>query len=153
MTGYHKHHRKMRSQGGSGEWGNMIEIPVEVHELVHANPEVAYRNGLLVKSTDNPHMIRPNVSGFCADLGVEFTATAKPKKKNAEKGSQERRQRRTISIKVPADRENGGEVWDEILTLVKAKLVEMGLYSEDDKIPNYEALIAALYHWAVMSDA
>ena len=49
--------------------------------------------------------------------------------------------------KVPADTENGGEVWDEILALVKAKLVEIGLYSEDDKIPAYESLIAALHDW------
>ena len=53
----------------------------------------------------------------------------------------------TICLKVPSDTENGGEVWDEILSLVKAKLVEMGLYSEGDKIPAYESLIAALYDW------
>ena len=75
----------------------------------------------------------------------------KPKRKRF--AGDERRQRRTISIKVPNDRENGGEVWDEILELVKAKLVRLGLYSEDDQIPNYEALVAALYDWAVMSDA
>lgn len=63
-----------------------------------------------------------------------------------------RRTRKTISIKVPADRENGGEVWDEILALVKAKLVRMGLYSPDDQIPNYEALVAALYDWATTVD-
>lgn len=65
----------------------------------------------------------------------------------------ERRKRRRISIAVPADRENGGEVWDEILVLVKAKLVRLGLYSENDQIPNYEAITAALYDWAVLSDA
>jgi len=60
----------------------------------------------------------------------------------------ERRKRRRISLAVPNDRENGGEVWDEILELVKAKLIRLGLYSEDDQIPNYEALVAALYDWA-----
>lgn len=71
----------------------------------------------------------------------------KPKRRNFEKGSEERRQRKRITVAVPADRENGGEVWDEILSLVKAKLVRLGLYSEDDKIPAYESLIAALYDW------
>jgi len=59
----------------------------------------------------------------------------------------DRRKRRRISIAVPNDRENGGEVWDEILDLVKDKLVRLELYGENDAIPNYEALIAALYDW------
>lgn len=148
---FHKHHRKRRSQGGDGFWGNMIELPAEVHQMVHENPEVAYQHGLLVKSHDDPNQIRPDVRGFLSSLGYEGDIGAKPKRKRL--AGNERRQRRTISIKVPNDRENGGEVWDEILALVKAKLVRLGLYSEDDAIPNYEALVAALYDWAVLSDA
>ena len=152
QSNFHRHHRKLRSQGGSGAWGNMIELPVAIHQMVHENPEVAYQHGLLVKSHDDPNQIRPDVRGFLASLGFEGDIGFKPKRKNFEKGSQERRQRKRITVAVPADRENGGEVWDEILELVKAKLVRLGLYSEDDKIPQYEALIAALYDWAVLSE-
>lgn len=150
---FHAHHRKLRSQGGTGFWGNMIELPSDVHRMVHENPEVAYQHGLLVKSYDDPNQIRPDVRGFLASLGYEGNAGIKPKRKNFERDSDERRRRRRISIAVPADRENGGEVWDEILALVKAKLVRLGLYSENDQIPNYEAITAALYDWAVLSDA
>ena len=72
----------------------------------------------------------------------------KPKRKRYE--GEERRQRRTISLKVPADTENGGALWDEILEQVKAALVRMGRYSEDDKIPAYEALMCALYDWLTL---
>lgn len=141
----------MRSQGGDGFWGNMIELPSEVHTLVHENPEVAYQHGLLVKSYDDPNQIRPDVRGFLDSLGYEIGE--KPKRRNFEKGSEERRKRRRVTIAVPQDRENGGEVWDEILDLIKQKLVKVGYYSEGDKIPAYEAWIAAGYHFAVMSDA
>ena len=69
----------------------------------------------------------------------------KPKRKKHT--GEARRKRRTISIKVPADTENGGEVWDETLDQVKAKLVTLGLYEEGADIPIYEALIAALRDW------
>lgn len=58
-----------------------------------------------------------------------------------------RRKRRTISIRVPDDTENGGEIWDETLEAVKARLVLQELYDEGDAIPVYEALIAALTDW------
>jgi hypothetical protein len=62
------------------------------------------------------------------------------------KGEQ-RRKRRVISVKVPDDTENGGEIWDETLDDVKARLIEMGLYEDGSRIPVYEALIAALRDW------
>lgn len=69
----------------------------------------------------------------------------KPKRKRF-KGEQ-RRKRRTISIRVPDDTENGGEIWDETLDEVREALIEMELYDETDKIPAYEAIIAALRDW------
>lgn len=69
------------------------------------------------------------------------------KKKRKKFAGEARRKRRTISVRVPDDTENGGEIWDATLEDVKAKLVRMELYDHDDKIPVYEALIAALTDW------
>lgn len=142
---YHKHHRKRRSQGGSGFWGNMIELPAEVHALVHEHPEVAYEHGLLVKSHDDPNMIRPDVRGFMAALGYEFSE--KPKRKNFPKDSEERRKRKRITIAVPNDTEDGGALWDEMLEHIKDRLIERGRYNPGQKIPAYEALMLVFYDW------
>lgn len=75
--------------------------------------------------------------------GREKSRKAKRKRKQGD----ERRKRKTISLRVPDDTEDGGAIWDETLERVKAKLVVMGLYSEGDKIPNYEAGIAAWQDW------
>ena len=69
----------------------------------------------------------------------------KPKRKRLK--GQARRQRKTISIKVPNDTEDGGAVWDELLDRVKERLIAAGLYDEADTIPVYEALVAALNDW------
>lgn len=69
----------------------------------------------------------------------------KPKRKRHT--GEARRQRTTISIKVPCDTEDGGAVWDETMEQVKEKLILAGLYGETDRIPVYEALIAALRDW------
>jgi hypothetical protein len=45
------------------------------------------------------------------------------------------------------DTENGGEVWDETLHDVKRALVGLGLYESAERIPAYEAVIAALRDW------
>jgi len=58
-----------------------------------------------------------------------------------------RRKRRTVSIRVPDDTENGGEVWDLTMELVKERLVIMELYEADAKIPDFEAIIAGLTDW------
>jgi hypothetical protein len=123
----------------------MVELPLEVHEMVHANPEVAYEHGLLVKSHDDPNQIQPKVREFLAALGYEGEIGVKPKRRKLD--TQERRQRKRITVAVPNDTEDGGAVWDDMLALVKQKLVELGLYESDAKIPNYEALIACMYAW------
>lgn len=146
MTLAHKHHRKRRSQGGDDSYGNLIELSPEVHELVHRNPVVAFDHGLLVHSYDDPAKIRPDVEGFLASLGVEGKSEPEKKPKKRLDG-EARRKRKTISVKVPNDEENGGEIWDETIGRVKDRLVAMGLYESDAPIPNYEALIAALNDW------
>jgi len=61
----------------------------------------------------------------------------KPRKKFQ---GEERRQRKTISIKVPKDaQENGGAVWDSLLEQAAYK---MGV---DEKTPPYYILIPVLY--------
>jgi hypothetical protein len=69
----------------------------------------------------------------------------KPKRKRF-KGDA-RRKRRTVSIRVPKDTEDGGEVWDEVLSRTKEKLIKQELYSAEDAIPDYEAVVAGLNDW------
>lgn len=139
----HAHHRKRRSQNGDDSWGNLIELPPEVHELVHRQPEIAYQHGLLVHSYDDPSEIRPDVAGFLSSLGIE--AQEKPKRKKLD--TAERRKRRRISIAVPNDTEDGGAIWDETISEVKRRLVALDLYDDVTTIPNYEAVIAGLRDW------
>jgi hypothetical protein len=68
----------------------------------------------------------------------------KPKKK---KSGEEKRKRKTISLRVPADSEDGAAVYDEYLGRVKERLVVEGLYVTVEKIPAYEATIAAWDDW------
>ena len=69
------------------------------------------------------------------------------KAKRRKKRGDERRKRRTISIRVPDDAEDGAAIWDETQDDIKARLVRDELYSERDKIPAYEAWIAAARDW------
>ena len=50
----HKHHRKLRSQGGDNSPENLIDVCLECHEWIHRNPEISYELGLLVKSWQDP---------------------------------------------------------------------------------------------------
>lgn len=160
---YHKHHRRMRSQGGSGHPNNILKVTPELHQMIHHNPEVAYKHGLLVHSWDDPAHIEVDIPAFLAELGHEHEHKAscefcgeqlkvKPKRTNHAKDSPERRDRKRVTIAVPNDRENGGQLWDEILDAVKMKLDVAGLinpetYPDPIKYPAYEALVAALWDW------
>jgi hypothetical protein len=73
--------------------------------------------------------------------------SADGKKRRKRFKGEARRKRRVISIKVPDDTENGGEIWDETLEAVKSRLTLMELYDGSTHIPVYEALIAALTDW------
>ena len=50
----HKHHRKLRSQGGDNSPANLIRVCAECHDWIHYNPAEAYEQGYLVKSWQNP---------------------------------------------------------------------------------------------------
>lgn len=69
----------------------------------------------------------------------------KPKRKRTQ--GEARRKRRTISVKVPADTEDGGALWDEMLGHIRDRLVRLGRYGESDHIPVYEALMLVFYDW------
>lgn len=71
----------------------------------------------------------------------------KRRKKRRKFRGEERRKRKTISLRVPDDTEDGGAIWDETLEETKSKLVRLDLYAEGDTIPNYEAVIAGLRDW------
>lgn len=53
----HLHHRRLRSQGGEHTVENLIHICSPCHTWLHAHPAIAYTNGWLVKSTNNPREI------------------------------------------------------------------------------------------------
>lgn len=118
MTDFQKHHRKLRKQGGKTDWGNMIELPAEVHQAVHENPSVAYEHGLLVKSHDDPSQIIPKVREFCAEVGIEYPVVKRPR---ARLQGEERAKRKTISVRLPEGVD--GEMWDELLG--EAEAVEL----------------------------
>lgn len=72
----------------------------------------------------------------------------KPKRKKFK--GEKRRQRTTISVKVPKDdQEDGAGVWEDTLEAVRAKLVRVGAISADDAetYPPYNTIILALQDW------
>lgn len=54
MTFVHRHHRQLRSQGGTDEPVNIIFVTPQLHAWIHANPAESYAKGWLVKSWQNP---------------------------------------------------------------------------------------------------
>lgn len=44
----HRHHRLMRSQGGTDEAENTIDCCSACHALIHARPSLAYAHGWLL---------------------------------------------------------------------------------------------------------
>lgn len=99
-----------------------------------------------VEKIEDGGAIRYDVWELVGPLDPQPGYVGAPKKRKRKQGD-ERRKRRTISIRVPNDTENGGEIWDETLERVKDRLIGGGLYSEGDKIPDYEATIAAWNDW------
>lgn len=115
MSVLHKHHRKLRSQGGDDSWGNIIELDPWVHDAVHKNVEIAYQHGLLVKSHDDPRDIAPDVPGFCAAVGLEVggqlvTPGAEKKPRPRQKDLSKRM---TASVRFPEGVD--GAYWRDLL--------------------------------------
>jgi len=71
----------------------------------------------------------------------------KSKKPRLRLRGEERRKRRRISLAVPDDWENGGELWDEMVEDAKEWLFEEGLFGDRGRIPVYEALMGMHAHW------
>jgi hypothetical protein len=51
---HHFHHRLLRSHGGTGTIENCLGVCGPCHNAIHANPDWAYRHGLLVRSLNDP---------------------------------------------------------------------------------------------------
>ena len=134
----HRHHRKRRSQGGDDSPTNVIAIPDELHNWIHANPEKAYQLGLLVRSTDDPAEIEITLP---PDLVQMKKTRAKVERKPAPP-----RNRATIGIHVPKDeREDGAGILDDLVQMARDQLCEaMGW---EDDVPPYFVLVAVLHDW------
>lgn len=141
----HKHHRKMRSQGGNGASSNIIKISPELHSLIHANPAVAYKHGLLVHSYDNPADIPVDIPSFLAELGLEHDhegscvfcgvdIQVKPKRPRL-KGD-DLAKRKTVTLKLPEGCD--GIYWEELLA--EAETVEQS--QEDTQYEQWRGGIA-----------
>jgi len=59
-----------------------------------------------------------------------------------------RRKRKTISLRIPDDTEDGGALWDDLMELVRLKLVKDGLIDSDNtSYPPWPMIFAALTDW------
>jgi hypothetical protein len=54
---HHYHHRLLRSHGGSGTLENCLGVCGPCHATIHANPDWAYRHGLLVRAFNQPDAV------------------------------------------------------------------------------------------------
>jgi hypothetical protein len=74
----HRHHRKMRSQGGTDDPSNIMFVSPELHRFIHDNPGLSYARGWLVKSWQEPSEVpisphpelRFACSGVCECGGI-----------------------------------------------------------------------------------
>lgn len=69
----HRHHRRMRSQGGSDDSSNIMLVTPQQHVWIHLNPAKAYEMGWLVKSWQDPAQV-PILTdpGLFEVLGKEY---------------------------------------------------------------------------------
>jgi hypothetical protein len=63
-----RHHRLLRSQGGQDDVTNLLALHHGCHQIIHANPNVSYRNGWMVRSTNNPK----DTPVFIAGVGLSL---------------------------------------------------------------------------------
>jgi hypothetical protein len=64
------HHRRMRSAGGLDIYDNILHLCGFCHhEAIHANPDWAYRHGLLIRRSDPNHP--PPVIGCWMNCDVD----------------------------------------------------------------------------------
>ena len=156
------HHCFRRSAIGNDSWfveveedDGQITLPLpHVTGLCRAHHDLVTRNEAWIKLEEKQFVWYEH----CApgEYGDEWRpvgelnpqpGSREPKPKRRKKQGDERRKRRTISIRVPDDAEDGAAIWDETQDDIKTRLIRDELYSERDKIPAYEAWIAAARDW------
>lgn len=133
----HRHHRKLRSQGGGDEPANILILPQELHNWIHDNPEKARELGWIVPGHANPE-----------DVSVTIPEElAKIVKRNREREKTEAPRKRTVvSVRVPKDEhENGAEVLESLIGQARERLAPEMNWKED--VPPYFVLVAVLYDW------
>lgn len=47
----HKHHRVLRSRGGTNDPSNLVETCFQCHDFIHANPKWATANGFMARAS------------------------------------------------------------------------------------------------------
>ena len=131
----HRHHRKRRSQGGTDDPVNILEVTPEIHDWIHGNPEQAYELGWLVKSHDEP-----------AEVSVKLPNLLKVKKERKPRAKEKARDRENVQIRVPKDeRENGAGILDDLLEQAKERLAP--IMGWEDDVSSYFVLVAVLVDW------
>lgn len=53
----HKHHRKLRSQGGTDDPVNILLVSPSLHRFIHDHPAESYAKGWLVRSWEDPAVV------------------------------------------------------------------------------------------------
>jgi hypothetical protein len=51
------HHRKLRAQGGTNDWANLLPLCWWHHEAVHRQPAIAHSAGLIVLRNEDPRRV------------------------------------------------------------------------------------------------
>lgn len=54
MRHVHRHHRRLRSQGGTDDPWNLLDVSPRLHRWIHDNPGLSYARGWLVYSWQDP---------------------------------------------------------------------------------------------------
>ena len=127
----HRHHRKLRSQGGDDSPVNVIGVPDSLHQWIHENPAKAHDLGLIVHSYQDPAEVMVTIP-------EELIKTKRePKPRAPEKP----RNRAVVSVRVPKDeREDGAGVLDDIYDRGRELLCEPLGWSET--VPLYDVIVA-----------
>lgn len=68
----HRHHRRMRSQGGSDDATNTTDLCGACHRQIHANPRWSYQQGWLVPSWQDPATFDPRETPGLFGQGADW---------------------------------------------------------------------------------
>jgi hypothetical protein len=53
----HSHHRRMKSQGGSDDPSNLLDVYFSCHHEAHHNRDWAHRHGVILTAGDDPAVL------------------------------------------------------------------------------------------------